>query len=166
MADRPDTMLDRVASLAAVAGGVLTLAVALLVTASVTMRWLVSAPIDGDFEYVKMATAVAVFTYLPFTQSRRANIMVDTFTARLPARLADRIDALWDIVFALVMGFLAWCLLNGALDAMRSGETTMQRQLVIWPGIALSAALALLAAVIALATAARLARPGAGRVRP
>ena len=55
------TTPERLTGICAALGGLLTLAVALLATVSVLLRWLISSPIDGDFEYVKMATAVAVF---------------------------------------------------------------------------------------------------------
>ena len=41
-------------------------------------------PINGDFELVQMATAIAVFSFLPYCQARRGNIVVDTFTSWLP----------------------------------------------------------------------------------
>lgn len=152
----PAGIVEGLTGRVAVLGGLLALAVAVLATTSVVMRWLFSAPIDGDFEYVKMATAVAVFAYLPYTQARRGNIMVDTFTAWLPQRVRDIVDAFWDIVFALLMAYLTYCLVHGTLGVYRSGETTMQRQLVIWPSIALCTALAALVVVTALATALRL----------
>jgi TRAP-type C4-dicarboxylate transport system permease small subunit len=144
----------------AVLGGALALAAALVVTASVLMRWAFSAPIDGDFEYVKMATAVAVFAYLPYTQARRGNIMVDTFTGWLPAVVRRLLDALWDIVYAGFMGYVAYCMTFGALGMYRSGETTMQRQLALWPSVAICTALAFLVAITALLTAAQLAKAG------
>ncbi len=139
----------------AVLGGLLTLAVALLATTSVAMRWLFDQPIDGDYEYVKMATAVAVFAYLPYTQARHGNIMTDTFTSWLPARKRNAIDAFWDLAYAALMGYVAYALVFGSLDAYHSGETTMQRQLPIWPSIALSTALCILLAITAVVTAAR-----------
>ncbi len=159
----PASRLERVTGFCALVGGLLTLAVALLATTSVLMRWLLGAPIDGDFEYVKMATAVAVFSYLPYTQVRRGNIMVDTFTLWLPNSVVNAIDAFWDLVFAAIMAYLTYCLVNGTLSALHSGETTMQRQLVLWPSIALCAALAGLVAVTAFATAVRLIKASSGR---
>lgn len=156
------SFIERVTGRIAVAGGLLTLAVALLVTASVFMRWLFSAPIDGDFEYVQMATAIAIFAYLPFTQARRGNIMVDTFTSWLPTGVLRVLDAFWDLAYAGLMGYVAYCLVFGSLDAFKSGETTMQRQLAIWPAIALSTALCMLLALTAIVSAFLLfkRRPG------
>jgi TRAP-type C4-dicarboxylate transport system permease small subunit len=145
--------LVRFTGMIAVGGGLLALASAGLVVASVLGRWLYSAPIDGDFEFVKMATAIAVFAYLPFTQARRSNIVVDTFTMRLPGRTVRRIDAFWDAVYGAFAAFLAIALTQGTLEAIRSGETTMQRQLLVWPSIGIAALLAAMLAVTAFLSA-------------
>lgn len=139
----------------AVAGGLLALGVALLVVVSVLGRWLFLKPVEGDFELVKMATAVGVFAYLPFTQIRRGNIFVDTFTSWLPSRVNAVIDGVWDLVFAAVMAVCAAGLAEGTLEAVRSGETTMQLQISVWPALAVSTALCALLALTALATAWR-----------
>jgi TRAP-type C4-dicarboxylate transport system permease small subunit len=146
-------LVDRLNGLVAVAGGCLALGMAALVVTSVLGRWLFSAPIDGDFEFVKMGTAMAVFCYLPYAQVRGANIMVDTFTLRLPQAWQMRLDALWDLVFAGFMLFCAYALWFGTQDALKSGTTTMQRQIVIWPSIAFCMVLAALVAVTAVVTA-------------
>ncbi len=134
---RAQTTLTKLTGFVALLGGLLALAVAILVTTSVLGRWLFNTPIEGDFEFVKMATAIAVFAYLPYTQARRGNIMVDTFTAGLRPSRQHRIDAFWDFTYAAFIGFLTFALLAGTLDSIRSGETTMQRQILIWPGIGL-----------------------------
>jgi TRAP-type C4-dicarboxylate transport system permease small subunit len=154
----PPGPLERLTAAVAVVGGLLALAVAVLVCVSVLGRWLFNAPVNGDFEFVKMATALAVFTYLPWTQIRRGNIIVDTFTSWLPARATRALDAFWDLVFAACMGFCAVGLAEGAWEALRSGETTMQLQLAVWPVIGLSALLCGLLACVALATALALLR--------
>ena len=165
-ASTPQSRLERFTGAIAICGGLVTLAVALLVTASVLMRWLYSAPIDGDFEYVKMATAVAIFAYLPYTQARRGNIAVDTFTSWLPMPVRRLMDAFWDLAYAALMGYVAYCLVFGSLDALKSGETTMQRQLPIWPSIAMSTALCMLLAVTAVLTAIHLVRTRMYGARP
>ena len=68
----------------ALGGGLLTLGIAMLVTASVIGRRIWGQPVPGDFEFVQMATAVTLFAFLPLCQSHRGNIAVDTFTSRLP----------------------------------------------------------------------------------
>jgi hypothetical protein len=171
-ASRPP-LVERLSGAIAVLGGVLSLCVALLVVLSVLGRWLNGVPwaeaaaravggdlgpINGDFEMVQMATAVAIFAFLPYTQARRGNIFVDTFTTRLPARVTARIDAFWDLVYAGMAGVLTACLTVGTLEHYRSGQTTMLLQIIAWPAIAISTLLLLLLTCVALATATRLVR--------
>src|SRR5262245_35549170 len=76
-----------VAKCLALVGGAVAIVIAAIVVASVLTRWLFSTPIPGDFEMAQIGTAVAVFAFLPYCQILRGNIVVDTFTARLPSRL-------------------------------------------------------------------------------
>lgn len=152
--------IDRAIGWVAISGGLLALGVAALVSISVLGRWLFSSPIEGDFEFVKMATALAVFCCLPYTQVQRGNIMVDSLTTRLPARGRALLDALWDLAYAGVAALMAHGLATGALEALNSRETTMQLQLLVWPAIFLCALLALLLVLSALISAARLIRSG------
>lgn len=153
--DAPPTphIVGRLSSTLAVAGGLVALLVAMLATGSVLGRWLFNAPIEGDFEFVKMGAAITVFMYLPYTQWRRGNIVVDSFTGWMSPRTRRIVDAFWDLVYAAFAGFLTWTLFYGASDAIRSGETTMQRQIAIWPSIALADALAAFLCIVTLVTA-------------
>jgi hypothetical protein len=161
-------LMERLSGIVAVLGGLLALATAMLVVLSVMGRWLSGmpwaqgvassagitlGPINGDFEMVQMATAIAVFTFLPYTQARRGNIFVDTFTGKLGVRTNSAIDAIWDLVYAGMIGLLTWCLAVGAIEHYRSGQTTMLLQIIIWPAIAISTALLLLLTCVALSTA-------------
>lgn len=157
--------LETVTGWIAIGGGVLALAVSILVVVSVLGRWLFRIPIDGDFEFVEMATALAVFSYLPLTQARRGHIMVDTFTMRFRQSTRDLIDAFWDLVYALMLGFCAVGLFFGTANMFGNGQTTMQRQLPIWPSIGLSAILCMIAALVGVATALNLYRRTRGGER-
>jgi TRAP-type C4-dicarboxylate transport system permease small subunit len=155
--------LERITGMIAAAGGALALAISMLVTVSVLGRWLFNAPIDGDFEFVEIGTALGVFAYLPYTQARRGHIMVDTFTMRFRERTRNRIDAFWDIVYALAIGLCAYALFHGTLDTIQNGQTTMQRQIALWPSIALSATLCAIAALTGILSAIAIAhRPNRG----
>ncbi|MCC7049296.1 MAG: TRAP transporter small permease [Alphaproteobacteria bacterium] len=154
----PVTPIERISGVVAVLGGLLSLAIAVLVVASVLGRWLFGTPINGDFEYVKMGTAIAVYCALPYCQILRGNIVVDTFTNRLSARTNALIDAFWDIVYAGMMALLTLCLFNGTLDYIRSGETTMMTQVLVWPAIAVCMLLSALLTCAALATAVQRVR--------
>lgn len=146
-------LLDRLARLLALLGGVLAVSLALLVSTSITLRALELGGVRGDFEFVQMGVALIVFAFMPWCQARRGNVMVDSFTTRLPLRFQAALDALWEVVFAAMMALIAWRLGAGALEAARSGTTTMVLLLPIAPAIGACAALAGFTALIALAMA-------------
>jgi TRAP-type C4-dicarboxylate transport system permease small subunit len=148
----------RVARALAIIGGLLSVASALLVTTSVTLRWLGFGSINGDFELVQIGVALSVFCFLPLTQARRGNIMVDTFTTWLPLRVQRAMDAFWDFVYAGFMALTAWCLMNGARDALASGLTSAMLGLNLWPVFAATVLLILLLVMTAGDTALQLLR--------
>ena len=157
----PDPVFERLTRWVATLGGVVSVATAVLVTVSVTRRWLGLGSINGDFELVQMGVALSVFCFLPITQARRGNIMVDTFTSRLPRRAQRAIDAFWDLVYAGFMALVAWCIMNGARDALASGLTSSMLGLPLWPVFGAAVILVVLLAATAIDTAAKLlqARP-------
>ena len=154
----PPHLLEASAKLLALTGGTVAIVVALIVVASVLRRWLFADPIPGDFEVAQIGTAVAVFAFLPYCQIVRGNIVVDTFTAHLPARLRGRIDALWDFVYAAAMAFVAICLTRGTIDTFASQEVSMVLRIPVWPGVGFSALCCAFVAIVSLATAFGLLR--------
>lgn len=144
----------------AMAGSLLVIAVAVLVVASVVRRWLTDDVILGTVEIVELATALAVFSFLPLCQARRGNVVVDTFTTRLSPRTRDWLDAFWDLVYAAAAALIAWQLLQGARDAVASRTTSMMLALPTGWAIAACAAMAALLTAVAVATAVRLIRSG------
>lgn len=106
-------MLSRLATAIAIAGALVMLAAAAMVAVSVSVRNLTDVALMGDYEIVQMATAIAAFAFLPYCQMRRGNILVDTFTARLPEGVRRGLDALWDVVYAAIVAIVAWQLMQG-----------------------------------------------------
>lgn len=145
--------VETITAAVAIAGGILLLIVAGVVTTSVTGRWLFSKPIPADYEFVEIGIGVAVFAFLPYTQVRSGHIAVDTFTQRLPARVDAAVDAVWDLVLATFLGFFAWGLVSGAQESFQYNETMVQISWPIWPVYAICAGLAAVAFLGALAVA-------------
>jgi TRAP-type C4-dicarboxylate transport system permease small subunit len=151
-------VIERAARALAVLGGAIALAVAGVVVVSVVRRWLLSSPIPGDFELAQIGTAVAVFAFLPYCQIVRGNIVVDTFTAHLSARIRHRIDAVWDLLYAAAMALVAACLSRGTWDMLVSQEVSMVLRIPVWPGVAFGAFCCAFLAIVALSTAIALLR--------
>jgi TRAP-type C4-dicarboxylate transport system permease small subunit len=142
----------------ALLGGALTLAVAGLVTVSVLKRWATSRGIEGDFDIVQLALPVAVFAFLPVCHLHRANILVDSFTTRLPQRMQRAIDAFWSLAYAAIAGLIVWGMLVGASETIANGTTTMVLGLPIGWAMVLAGAFAAWLAVVAVAGAIMLIR--------
>jgi TRAP-type C4-dicarboxylate transport system permease small subunit len=151
---------ERLGAALALVGAALSLFIAGLVTVSVALRWATSSGLPGDFEMVQMAVALAIFSFLPYTQLRRGNMLVDTFTIRLPPRVLAAIDAFWDIVYAGAAALLGWRLAVGAADAITSRTSTMVLGLPVGWAIMACAAMAVLLALASLVTAAGRFRAG------
>jgi TRAP-type C4-dicarboxylate transport system permease small subunit len=130
----------------ALAGGGLLLGIAGFVTLSVVLRAATGSGINGDFEVVQTAAAVAAFCLFPLCLATRGNIMVDTFTRHLPPRLTARLDGMWDAGFGILMAVCAARMAVGAADQWRTGTTTVVLGVPTWGAVA---ACALLLGVLA-----------------
>jgi TRAP-type C4-dicarboxylate transport system permease small subunit len=142
----------------ALVGGLVLLLVACLVMANVTARGALDTSIDGTFDLVKIGAALCVFLFLPICQARRGNIMVDTFTMKLPIRVQHGLDALWDFVYGVLMGVIGLCMLNGAWSQYQSHVVTTQLAVPLWPFNLIAALLMILLSGVCLATTLRLVR--------
>jgi len=151
-------LVDRVARGLAVFGGLFMLAAALMVTTSVLLRWLFASGVKGDFEMVQIATAVAVFAFLPLCQLKRGNVFVDTFTLRTPARLNRFLDRLWDGLYAGFALLIGWRLIVGGLDAIASRTSSMVLAIPIGWAILATGLMAFVLAGATLVSAQRLSR--------
>jgi TRAP-type C4-dicarboxylate transport system permease small subunit len=142
----------------AIAGGLLSVALAIVVSVHVCLRWFFNSQVPGDIELVQIGTALTIFAFFPLCQSRRGNIVVDSFTTVLSARMRDLLDALWDLVYAGMAFIIAWRLGIGAWDTMRSNTVSMILGLPTGWAVAFCAAAAAFLGVVAIATSLRLIR--------
>lgn len=145
--------------LAFIGGGIL-FAMSALVIANVSLRNLADTSITGVFDLVKIGAAMCVFLFLPLCQAKRGNIFVDTFTASLPERLRNRLDALWDVVYALLVFLIAAAMLQGAREQFATHVQTTQLAIPIWPFNLAAGLLLWLLGFVSLLTAARIWRSG------
>jgi len=116
-------------------GGVVLFVVSILTVVSVIGRAFIFAglsPIAGDYELVEALSGFAVFCFLPICQLRRGHVIVDLFTNAMGPRLVRWVDALSEIIMAIVLIVIAWRLTLGFQDKLRYGETSFIRQFPIW----------------------------------
>ena len=103
-------------------------------------------PVNGDFELVEAGIAFAIFAFIPLCQVSSGHATVDIFTSRLPPAGKRFLNALIEIVFAIVLVIIAVKLFEGMQSKKRYGETTFLIQFPVWWAYAASLFAAALAA--------------------
>jgi TRAP-type C4-dicarboxylate transport system permease small subunit len=148
-------LLDALAKLCAVAAGLLLTGITLMTCASLFGRNTTGWTIVGDFELTAYAAGAAIALFLPICQLRRANIIVDFFTARAGERTREALDRIGAAMLAAAMGLMTWRSWIGAVNAWESRTGSMMLGVPDWwvyvgivPALALTT---LIAAVQALA---------------
>lgn len=132
--NRVERLLTLLASSFAVFGGLVLTALILMTVISIIGRSLFNTPIPGDFELVEIGCAVAVFSFLPYCQLIRGNVVVDFFTARAQPRTKAILDMAGNLIYTGIAALLTWRLALGGMDLKRYNESTMVLQAPIWWG--------------------------------
>ena len=127
-----DRVLQRLCDASATIGGVVLVAIACVTVVSVIGRAFFSHPILGDVELVQLGCAVVVASFLPYTQFRQANIIVDFFTTGTSEKTQSRLDAFGTFLYTLVLGLVAWRVAVGGVDIKANQETSMLMALPLW----------------------------------
>ncbi len=122
-------VLTRVARGFVIVGGISLTAAGFLTVASVVGRYFLNSPIPGDFELVETACALAVFSFLPYCQLQKGNVLVDFFTYKLSARKRGLLDSLSALIYTFIAVLLTWRLWVGGLDLLRTNEQTIVLQI-------------------------------------
>ncbi|MEY4420932.1 MAG: hypothetical protein RLZZ498_1528 [Pseudomonadota bacterium] len=139
-----ERLLQRLCDISATIGGIVLVAIASVTVVSVIGRAFFSHPILGDVELVQLGCAVVVASFLPYTQFRHANIIVDFFTTNASEKTQSRLDAFGTFLYTLVMALVCWRVAVGGIDIKANQETSMLMALPLWipymlmvPGLAL-----------------------------
>lgn len=111
-----------IANLLAILGGLLSCAVAALVTVSVAGRYLFSAPVPGDYDIVGILCGCAIFAFLPYCQLKRGNVLADFFTQGAPPQVKAGLDAFGNVLFLAAIVMFTWRLYFGMLEMRQSSE--------------------------------------------
>lgn len=143
--------VEQAAKLAALAAGLILIALIAIVAISVTGRALAPfglSSIRGDYELVSAGVAVAAFLSFGWTQIQGGHATVDLLVERFPGPLRRIVTAAAHLTIASAGAFLCWRLAYGAMDRAAYGETMQLSRLpLVWPYLAA----ALGAGILALA---------------
>jgi TRAP-type C4-dicarboxylate transport system permease small subunit len=147
--------LERLAKLCAILAGVLLTAITLMTCASLLGRNTVGITLVGDFELTGVAAGAAIALFLPWCQLRRANIIVDFFTARASARTNAALDRFGAFLLGCAVGLLTWRTALGGLNAYNTNSGTMMIGFPEWIVYAAMVPALALTSVIGFAQAIR-----------
>jgi TRAP-type C4-dicarboxylate transport system permease small subunit len=163
----PEAVVDRAATVASLLGGLATLAITLLVTFDVLMRYFLNAPQLFVDEVSGFLQVLVVFGGLAYTFRARGHVRVDLLTSSLPPAVRAWLRVLTLAGGAgvlLVMIVVTW---QSTLSAYGYGRVSAVMLYPIWLAMALiPAGLALMAAAMLLALLRQLRAalgPRAGR---
>ena len=140
--------LELLAKASAILAGLLLIVVTLVICASLTGRNTTGWTVAG-YELIGVAAGAGIALFMPWGQLRRANIVVDFFTAGLKPATHAVLDRVGAALLGLAIGILAWRAAIGGWHAWQAGSATMMLALPEWivyavlvPPLALSTAIA------------------------
>lgn len=156
--------VDILARAAALAGGLVLLALVAMTCVSIVGRAGLTLsgmfdlpdlfsrlrPVRGDYELIELGSAIAIFAFLPWCQLAGAHARVDLLQGRLPAWLDRGLSAFWDWVMLGAVSVIAWRLWVGMQGKIASGETTFLLQVPVWWAYAAAMVFAVIGVIVAL----------------
>ncbi|CAA9441098.1 MAG: TRAP dicarboxylate transporter, DctQ subunit, unknown substrate 3 [uncultured Ramlibacter sp.] len=123
-------VLEPLAKLCAILAGVLLTGITLMTCGSLIGRNTTGTSIVGAFELTGVAAGAAIAMFMPLCQVRRGNIIVDFFTAKVPARINDKLDRIGALLLSVLFALLAW---RGALGGINVWESNSETQIMGFP---------------------------------
>ncbi|WP_018924326.1 TRAP transporter small permease [Salsuginibacillus kocurii] len=109
--------------------------VMLVTTFDVIGRAFLGRPIAGAFELTELGSALIVFFALAMTQYYREHISIGFIVDKFPALPRKIVEALVDLVVAVVVLFMSIQLFQHGLRLMERGVTTSDLGLSVYPVI-------------------------------
>ena len=148
-------ILEQLAKLCSILSGALLTFITLMTCYSLIGRNTTGTTISGDFELTGVATGAAIALFMPWCQFKKANIIVDFFTATASQHTVAQLDRLGALFMATAFALLTWRTYLGGMNAWVSQSGSMMLGFPEWivysamtPPLALSAVIALTQAIM------------------
>ena len=145
-------MIARVARSAATLAGLATLAIVVLISYDVLMRYLLDRPQLFVDEVASFLEVLVIFGGLAYTFQRGGHVRVDLVTGHLPSVARAWLRAAGLLVGLAFLLVVIWTTTQSALTAYRYGRVSTVMLYPIWvPMLVIPAGLALMALVMLVA---------------
>lgn len=91
-------------------------------------------PIKGHTELIELGTAMAIFSFFPYCQMVRGNVLVDFFTNRAHPRVKAGMDVLGNAIFTVIAAVITWRMIVRSEELMTASwkESSMMLQIPVW----------------------------------
>ena len=127
-------ILKSIAKWLAYFGGFLLTAAAIMTVVSIAGRamiWAGLGPVPGDFEIVELTCAVAVFSFLPWSQINRGQVTVDILVDAFSPRVRAFLGVAGDVALTIASVVIAWRLWLGLGERLPMGSDTLRTLLML-----------------------------------
>jgi TRAP-type C4-dicarboxylate transport system permease small subunit len=157
-------VIGRLARSASTLAGVAVLAIVLLITYDVAMRFFFEQPQLFVDEVASFLELFVIFGGLAYTFRTGGHVRVDLLTGHLPGRARARLRVVGLVLGLVFLAIVIWTTAQSALTAYRYGRVSAVMLYPLWAPMALiPLGLALLAGVMLVAVSAQLRALHAGR---
>jgi len=138
--ERWSRRLNRATLYLTAVGGLCLMAIVLIVTIGVVMRYAFGTPLLGINEFVQLTAVALIMSSLPFCTAQQDHVAVDVFQRYLGrwGRFAG--DILTRLLSGSVLSVLTHRAVLKVLDAWEWGDATNMLRMPIWPFYAILAA--------------------------
>lgn len=130
-------LLDRVATLFTMLGGLTFCALIVMSIVSIVGRKLFSSPVQGDVEMMQMGAAVGAAAFLPLCELYDHNIKVDALTGWMSDRGRAALDTVAHGLLAMAAALITWRTALAVVDGYSSGEVSTLLTVPMWQPVAL-----------------------------
>lgn len=125
--------LERFCRIVEIVAGLLLGAVTILIVVSTIGRYAFTYPIPDSFDLSRLLIAACIMWGFASVGYRGGHIMVDMFAEMMRPGLRKLVDIFSWAMLLLFVVLLTWKILERAMSAMRSNESTFDLRLVVWP---------------------------------
>ncbi|MEZ4630706.1 MAG: TRAP transporter small permease subunit [Deinococcales bacterium] len=176
-----ELILLRLSQALAMLGGLVLIALTFITVYSIIGRSIVKTPwlrdidlinwwrpIRGDFELIEIGTAIAIFSFLPYCQMVRGNVIVDFFTIRTHPKVKAALALFANLIFLLLCTLLTWRMMVGTHEYFSATfkQSSMLLKIPIWQPMALATGFMSFLTLVCLFTVYRSAREMFGQGEP
>lgn len=128
-----ERLINRVVTLVEYGAAAFLALVTALTFVSVIMRYMFSAPVPDSYDFTRLMICIAIFWGLACACWRGEHIQVDLLWSALPPRARLVMDLVAQTVLLACMAVLAWMIFVRVGQIVRSGMSTGDLLIPMWP---------------------------------